>query len=60
MTMSATDHGTQAPRVPNAAAWLGGLGLLPFIALSLASGLATGPLKATALQGLLFYGAVIL
>jgi hypothetical protein len=60
MAISGTDHGAPAPRVPTAAAWLGGLGLIPFIALSLASGLAPGSLKMAALQGLLGYGAVIL
>jgi hypothetical protein len=55
-----TDDRAGGPRVPTAAAWLDSLGLLPFVGLSLAFGLATGPLKATAAQGLLGYGSVIL
>jgi hypothetical protein len=46
--------------VPAAAAWLGGLGLVPFVALSIASVLFTGELRARSLFGLLAYGAVIL
>lgn len=60
MTVSGADDGEQSARVPRPAAWLGGLGLLPFVALSLASGLAAGVIKATAVQALLAYGAVIL
>lgn len=60
MPISMTEDRAEGLRVPAAAAWLGGLGLVPFVGLSLACGLADGPLKATAAQGLLGYGAVIL
>lgn len=51
-----------APRitVPPAAAWLGGLGLVPFVALSIAAQVIPGDLRPAALLALLAYGAVIL
>jgi Protein of unknown function (DUF3429) len=46
--------------VPAAAAWLGGLGVLPFFCLSFAERFANGPLRTTLAHALLTYGAVIL
>lgn len=54
------DGGPRRARVPAAAAWLGGLGLVPFVGLSIASQAIEGDLKTAALRGLLAYGAVIL
>lgn len=58
MAMFMTDDGR--PPVPSAAAWLGGLGLVPFVGLSLAAALLSGAWKASAIQALLGYGALIL
>jgi hypothetical protein len=63
MSTSLTDDHDGGPRraqVPAAAAWLGGLGLVPFVGLSIASQAIEGDLKTAALRGLLAYGAVIL
>ena len=63
MSTSLTDDHDGGPRrapVPTAAAWLGGLGLVPFVGLSIASQAIEGNLKTAALRGLLAYGAVIL
>lgn len=46
--------------VPLAAAWLGGLGIIPFVGLSLATPLATDVLKAQLSFALMAYGAIIL
>ena len=51
---------SDASRVPSAAAWLGGLGIIPFAGLSLATLFATGGLKAQLLFALMAYGAIIL
>lgn len=53
-------EGPQHATVPRAAAWLGGLGFLPFVGLSIASQVIPGDGKPAALLGLLAYGAVIL
>ena len=47
-------------RVPLAAAWLGGLGAVPFVALAAAVALLDGPPRGLAVQALAGYGAVIL
>lgn len=62
MSMSLTDDrdGGRRPPVPASAVWLGGLGLVPFLALSIASLVLTGAWKTAAVDGLLTYGAVIL
>lgn len=52
--------GSEAPIVPPAAAWLGGLGVLPFACLSLATPFANAGLKEELLFALMTYGAVIL
>jgi len=49
-----------AYRVPTAAAWLGGLGLLPFLAGAAALWLLGAPQRETALFVLIAYAAVIL
>jgi hypothetical protein len=46
--------------VPSAAAWLGGLGVLPFAVLSIATPFANDVFKAQLLFALLAYGALIL
>lgn len=51
---------SDAASVPSAAAWLGGLGIVPFAGLSLATPFATDGLKAQLLFALLAYGAIIL
>ncbi len=59
--MESDDGGrTQTRRVPRAASWLGALGLMPFVALSLACAVIDGPGKNEALFALAAYGAVIL
>lgn len=63
MSTSLTDDDEGRPRgalVPAAAAWLGGLGLVPFVGLSIASLVIEGDVRTAALRGLLAYGAVIL
>ena len=63
MSTSLTDDREDGPRralVPAAAVLLGGLGLVPFVGLSIASRAIEGDLKTAALHGLLAYGAVIL
>lgn len=52
--------GTQRLRVPRAAAWLGTLGLIPFVGLSLACAVIDGAGKTEADFALVAYGAVIL
>ena len=47
-------------QVPQSAAWLGGLGLVPFVALAASLVLAPADLKPTLAYALLGYGAVIL
>jgi len=47
-------------KVPKSAAWLGGLGALPFIGLAGVSPFLTSGLKSFALHGLVAYGATIL
>eukprot|EP01035_Chromulina_nebulosa_P039676 gene39676-53637_t len=47
-------------KVPASAAWLGGLGAVPFIGLACALPLLDGASRLTAAQALLAYGAVIL
>lgn len=54
------DGGARRARVPATAAWLGGLGLVPFAALSIACLVLTSAWKTAAVNGLLTYGAVIL
>jgi len=49
-----------ASSVPSAAAWLGGLGVLPFVGLSLATAFSNDDFKAQLSFALLAYGAVIL
>jgi hypothetical protein len=51
---------TPPPTVPSAAAWLGGLGFLPFLSLSLALTILDGDQRALAARALLAYGGVIL
>jgi hypothetical protein len=46
--------------VPSAATWLGGLGIIPFVGLSLATPFASDVLKAQLSFALLAYGAIIL
>ncbi len=46
--------------VPGSAAWLGGCGALPFIALSCAAPFVSGPTKTIVMHALAGYGAVIL
>lgn len=62
MSISGSETGRQPPSagVPAAAAWLGGLGVVPFVALSAASQLTSGDLKRVAIDALMAYGAVIL
>jgi hypothetical protein len=47
-------------KVPVSAAWLGGLGALPFIALATAMPFLTGALRSLATDALVAYGATIL
>ena len=47
-------------RPPASAAWLGGLGAIPFVGLSAAVLFLSGPVRVAAVQALLAYGAVIL
>lgn len=49
-----------ASNVPSAAAWLGGLGLIPFLALSFAKTFASDVLNTRLSLVLLAYGAIIL
>ncbi len=51
---------TPSPKVPSAAAWLGGLGFLPFLSLSVSLPILDGDQRALAARALLAYGAVIL
>ena len=51
---------SDASSVPSAAAWLGGLGIIPFAGLSLATPFANDVLKARLSFALMAYGAVIL
>ena len=51
---------SDAPSVPSAAAWLGGLGITPFAGLSLAAPFASDDLKAQLSFALIAYGAIIL
>ena len=51
---------TQRAAVPAMAAWLGGLGALPFVGLAVAVVGLEGPARAVVVQALLGYGAVIL
>ena len=51
---------SDASSVPSAAAWLGGLGILPFAGLSLATFFTRDALKTQLLFALLAYGAIIL
>jgi len=53
--VSATDT-----KIPRAAAWLGGLGAIPFVGLAFAVPFITGVLQGFAAYALLAYGAVIL
>ena len=46
--------------VPSAAAWLGGLGIIPFVGLSLATPFASDVLEARLSFALMAYGAIIL
>ena len=47
-------------RPPASAAWLGGLGAIPFVGLSAAVLFLSGPARVAAVHALLAYGAVIL
>ncbi|RTL53998.1 MAG: DUF3429 domain-containing protein [Bradyrhizobiaceae bacterium] len=49
-----------APRVPPAASWLGGFGLVPFFLCALLTLVADQPLRGHAALALLAYGAIIL
>ena len=62
MSSSGSETARQLPGagVPVAAAWLAGLGVVPFVALSAASKLTSGDLKRAAIGGLMAYAAVIL
>lgn len=51
---------SDASNVPSAAAWLGGLGLIPFLALSFAKTFASDVLNTRLSFVLLAYGAIIL
>lgn len=51
---------SDASRVPSAAAWLGGLGIIPFAGLSLATPFAADGLQVKLLFALMAYGAIIL
>ena len=51
---------SDASSVPPAAAWLGGLGIIPFAGLSLATPFTSDVLKAKLLFALMAYGAIIL
>ena len=51
---------SDASSVPSAAAWLGGLGIIPFVGLSLATPFASDALKAQLSFALMAYGAIIL
>jgi hypothetical protein len=51
---------SDASNVPSAAAWLGGLGIVPFAGLSLAAPFASDDLKAQLSFALMAYGAIIL
>ena len=51
---------SDASSVPSAAAWLGGLGIIPFAGLSLATPFASDALKAQLSFALMAYGAIIL
>lgn len=47
-------------KVPVAAAWLGGLGALPFVALAVATHVIGEPMRSLSAHGLAAYGATIL
>jgi hypothetical protein len=49
-----------ATKVPQSAAWLGGLGAVPFISLAGMTPFITGPLRLLVVQALVAYGATIL
>ena len=49
-----------ASSVPSAAAWLGGLGIIPFVGISLATPFAADVLKGPLSFALMTYGAIIL
>lgn len=51
---------SDASKVPSAAAWLGGFGIIPFVVLSFAQTFATDALKSRLSFALLAYGAIIL
>jgi hypothetical protein len=51
---------SDASSVPSAAAWLGGLGIIPFAGLSLATPFANDVLKGQLSFALMAYGAIIL
>ena len=51
---------SDASSVPSAEAWLGGLGIIPFAGLSLATPFASDALKAQLSFALMAYGAIIL
>lgn len=51
---------SNASSIPSAAAWLGGLGVLPFAGLSIATMFANDASKISLLGALMAYGAVIL
>ena len=51
---------SDASRIPSAVAWLGGLGILPFACIALATQITGGVLKANLLFALTAYGAIIL
>ena len=58
--MNADDSNAEAVKVPAAAAWLGGLGLIPFAGLAAATVLLEGAPKLAAAHALSAYGAAIL
>lgn len=62
MSIASRDSGGEdrGSRVPTTAAWLGGMGLVPFVAPALAAPFAAGDLKLALIRALLAYGAAIL
>lgn len=53
------DAGSGKPRIPIPAAWLGGTGLVPFVALTAAAAIAGPEARAVLIEWLVRYGAVI-
>lgn len=53
------DVGSGKPRIPTPAAWLGGTGLVPFVALAAAAAVTDPDDRAVLIEWLVRYGAVI-